>query len=182
MSVLAQYPPKKLCWTRLTDAVSLCQWLNRLLLLMTPWLDDVLQTDSEPPLQDPDVLYGNLLEHLPHLWILYTHDGEVVAVASLSQVIPGQSALIHGIRSLKWRKHPALFQLAQHVLAEAFGSLKLKILYARFETDNRGALGFCRMHGFTRIAMLPRETPIQGCYKDVAIYALSDTTYIQNRR
>lgn len=169
-----------LCIEQIMEPESLYLWLPRLGQLIHPWLT-VLQDDTQAPLRDENILYANLVEQLPYLWITYNRNGEVVAGASLTQVIPHCHAFLHGVRSLRYRKHPALLLLIERIFEEAFSSLGLYKLKAEFEADNRGALGFCRMHGFSKEAHFKEDNLVQGQRKDVVVYSLFYPAYVNNR-
>lgn len=169
-----------LCIEQIEQASALSRWIPALRVLMSPWLS-VLQEDAQDPLYKEETLYHNLVEQLPHLWIAYNRCGQITVAASLTHVVPGQHAYIHGVRAMAYRKHPAVGQLTQRVFEEAFLTLRLHKLKAEFEADNMGALGFCRLYGFTREAYFREDTLIQGQRKDVVVYTLFQSVYLQQK-
>lgn len=173
-------PWTPLCIEQITAPKVLASRISGIHRLIAPWLE-VLQADTEAPLQDPQILLANLEEQLPYVWIVYNRQGEVVASACLTQVVPGRHAYIHGVRDVEYRKHPALRGLIALIFDTAFSDLRLLKLKAEFEADNRGALGFCRLYGFTREAHFREDIHVQGQLKDVVVYSLFYVTYQQQK-
>lgn len=98
---------------------------------------------------DLNGLLQNLQTTLPYLWLAHDALGPV-ALASMSDVYPDCSAQLHGLSQLSRRHHPLVNHLSLELFRVAFEELKLKALWACFDGDNLGALGFCRRWGFER--------------------------------
>lgn len=95
-------------------------------------------------------LLDNCASTRPYLW-LALEEGRAIACASLSAVQPGKEATLHGALHPAARKHPLAQVLWQCVLTCArTEGLALQRLIAEFDSDNRGAKGFCLRHGFQK--------------------------------
>lgn len=169
-----------LCIEQLKSPFELDKWISQLLNLVKPWIF-LLDEDTQPSLQECTNLYNNLRQQIPYIWILYNNQQEIIAAASLTQVIPLRHAFIHGVKNHQYRKHPMLKIMTDLVFEEAFENLHLYKIKAEFESDNLGALGFCRIHSFTKEAHFKEDNPIGGQRKDVVVYSLFYPAYLQRK-
>lgn len=141
------------------------QWLNQ--------YQSVLADDFTTP----ENLFENTLACIPYLWLLVDIQQTVYAIGSLTDVMPGRHALVHGLCEPRIRNHPALQEAYLDIFHCAFVELGLHKLKAEFDADNRGALGFCRHWRFRREAFLKEDTQRAGQKQDVLIYALFADRY-----
>lgn len=165
-----------LCIHQLEQPNVLANYLPGLWTLVQEW-ENTLCDDHGNTLTDLTILSRQLWEQMPYIWVACRWNGQVVAAASLTQVIPGRYAYLHGMRALPWRKHPAIRLLSEHVLHVAFNQLGVRKVKAEFEADNIGAIGFCRLHGFVKEAHFQQDIKVNGTWKDVVVYSLSRSTF-----
>lgn len=138
-------------------------------------MDDFSQPSSdetEPNSAVVELLSDNTQSCLPRVWIITDEQRHVAAIATLSHVIPGRHAFIHGVTHPAIRKQPIITHLAHQIFHYGFGTLGLLKIKAEFEADNRGATGFCRRLGFVREALFRQDNSVDGKLRDVAIYSL----------
>lgn len=166
-----------LCLVWLQHSLQLTPYLEGLVGLVKPWRS-VLEVDNHPPLDDPIVLMESLTQMIPHCGLLHDDHGLVVAAVGLTDVKPGRFGFIHGVRNVAFRRHRGIKVLAQVALDYAFNTLNLAVVYARFESDNIGAIGFCRQNGFVRLADLPQAVVQGGVVKDQVLYGLFRQKYL----
>lgn len=133
-----------------------------------------------------DILLGKLLENtqscMPTLWMLCDTAPEskhVYALATLTQIIPGRHAYLHGVTHPAIRKHQAITLMALTVLESAFRDFSLMKVKAEFEADNLAAKGFCQRLGFHREALFRQDIPVNHQLKDVAVYSLTSRDFQQ---
>lgn len=119
-----------------------------------------------------DYLVSNSSTYLPWFWLLTDEQNTVYAMASLSHIIPGRHAYLHGVSHPKIRRNPALSQLGNWVVNVAFQSLGVHKVKAEIEGNNLGAKGFCRRMGFKKEAHFRQDNSIGGQWQDVLVYAL----------
>ena len=140
-------------------------------------------TDSLPNRSNPwesmadAMLLSNTLSCMPTLWVIrdakdHADNSPVWGIAALSDVQHGEQAELHGVTHPAIRRHPIINELADAILKTAFDELKLLSLHARFDADNRGALGFCRRMGFQRERRIPSSVWRGGQLRDELIYRL----------
>lgn len=129
----------------------------------------------------PDQLIHHVASNMPYVWIALGNQNQVQLIASLSDVIPGQSAFLHGISAPYLGRKNAIDALTESVLGCAFQELKLHKLKAEFEANNMGALGFCRRMGFSKEAHFKAETRLQGTWHDACRYVLFADTYFSRK-
>ena len=140
-------------------------------------LDHLLQHYQSTLLDDfcdrnPGMLVKNTSTYMPWLWIVTDANHQVHGMASLSDIIIGRQAYVHGVSHPRIRKHPIVHQLGALVLQVAFETLKVHKVKAEIEANNRGALGYCRRMGFTREAHFKQDNRLNGQWEDVLIYSL----------
>lgn len=129
----------------------------------------------------PDQLIHHIASNMPYVWIDVDSQNQVRIIASLSDVIPGHSAFLHGVSCPSIRRHPTINAMADTLLNYAFQELGLHKLKAEFETHNLGAIGFCRRMGFTREARFKAETKLQGQWHDVCRYVFFADSYFSKK-
>lgn len=125
----------------------------------------------------PESLQENTLACIPYLWLLIDTDDQVQAIATLTEVIPGCTACLHGAAAPRMRGHTAVDTMARELFRHAFEELRLHKLKAVFDADNAGARGFCLRWRFTKEARLKEETRRCGEKLDVLSYALFRERY-----
>lgn len=167
-----------LCLVQVSTKADLKDYLPGLIALVTPWRA-VLEVDAHPPLNHPQVLDDSMQEMMPYLWLAHDDAGMVLAAVGFTDLEAGRFAFIHGLRATEARRHPGLKCLVQLALAEAFLNQNLQRVYARFESDNLGALGFCWQNGFQKLATLPQVVVQNGLPKDQFLFGLFQETYHQ---
>jgi L-amino acid N-acyltransferase YncA len=119
-----------------------------------------------------DLLVRNTSTYLPWLWLLTDEQDTVYALGSLSHIIPGRQAYLHGVSHPAIRRNPAIHQLGNQILHIAFNLLGVRKVKAEIEGNNLGAKGFCRHMGFTREAHFRQDNCIGGQWQDVLVYSL----------
>jgi RimJ/RimL family protein N-acetyltransferase len=134
---------------------------------------DVLADDFNAP----ESLFENTLACVPYLWLLLDDDEHVQAVATLTDVVEGDSACLHGAAALEMRHHKAVAAMACELFRYAFEELRLHKLKAVFDADNKGARGFCLRWRFAKEARLSAETLRNGEKTDAFSYALCAERY-----
>lgn len=138
----------------------------------------VLMDDFCDP--NPENLVSNTATYVPWLWLLTDEHERVYALASLSDIIPGRHAFVHGMSHPAIRKHPAIHALGHLILKEAFCTLGVHKVKAEVEGNNLGAKGFCRRMGFTREAHFQQDNCIGGQWQDVLVYSLFSEQFKAN--
>jgi RimJ/RimL family protein N-acetyltransferase len=127
---------------------------------------------------DPAVLIENLAASLPLLWVLIGEETELVlGLASLTDIVPGRHAYLHGLSVPGLRRSPAVAETALAAMAyvfENYGVLKIK---AEFEADNLGAKGFCLRMGFRKEGHFRQDNRVGGLLKDVLVYSLPRASF-----
>jgi len=106
----------------------------------------------------------------------------VYGLASLSDIIPGRHAFLHGVAHPGIRRHPAVFGLGELVLRVAFNELKVHKVKAEIEAGNPGAQGYCRRMGFVREAHFKSDNRINGQWQDVLVYSLFAEQFYSRRK
>jgi RimJ/RimL family protein N-acetyltransferase len=147
--------------------------------LIRPHLQVLLDDFSSRTLEEALL---NLRDCVPHLWLAFSEEGRLVAGASLTEVMPGRHAFLHGVGEWRMRRSPMIPILTLAALDTAFTELGVLKVKAAFETDNLGATGFCRRFGFRREALFKADNRVNGVLKDVAVYSLPATDYHQRLR
>lgn len=132
---------------------------------------------------DPAHLWPNTASCLPLLWLAADGRGQVLALAALSDVIPGRHAFLHGATLPRMPQRYGTFRrrdwlrltdtVADLAIRYAFEHLEVMKVKAEFDAINRGAKGFCLRRGFRQEARLVEDTRLQGQACDVLLYTLT---------
>ncbi|HEY9687690.1 MAG TPA: GNAT family protein [Coleofasciculaceae cyanobacterium] len=130
---------------------------------------------------EPEMLVRNTASYLPWLWLLVDSENQVLALACLTEIIPGRHAYVHGVSDPAIRKHPGISMLAETMLSCAFETLGVNKVKAEIEATSLGAKGFCLKMGFTREGCLRRDNRIRGQWRDVLIYSLFAERYFLDK-
>jgi RimJ/RimL family protein N-acetyltransferase len=146
--------------------------------LLFMFRETLLDDFCEP---EPEILVRNTASYLPWLWLLTDADHQVLALACLTEVIPGRHAYAHGVSDPAIRKHPGIAALAETMLSCAFETLGVHKVKAEIEATSLGAKGFCLKMGFTREGCLRRDNRIRGEWRDVLIYSLFAERYFAEK-
>lgn len=166
--------------------------LEPLLNACEPWLVDDFTEGLDEHDRPVDALMENLATTVPNLWVavaMVDNIPQVVSASSLTDIVPGREAFLHGISdmSLRHNRSCPLFrslvvQTALAAMETAFSHYGVYKIKAMFRANNPGATGFCWQFGFKREAYFRHDTRCHGVLQDVVVYSLSCPTYFQSTR
>jgi RimJ/RimL family protein N-acetyltransferase len=124
-----------------------------------------------------ECLVENTSTCIPWLWIVIDDVSRVFGLVSLTDIIPGRHAYLHGVSDPVIRRHAIIQEIAERAIHTAFQQLRVAKIKIEIESSNRAAKGFCLRMGFTREACFKRDNRLRGEWQDVLVYSLFQKCY-----